>query len=141
MRSSLSKPKRLFNIKESFRYQQGKNNRSESPWVEICIMNCNTRVFHIILLLIRIKFTSINATKGWKVCFFHSIPRLVFSRFLDLRRNLGNFKRKTCFSREKKRLAPRIYLAKFCLVVFLWCQRNLFYIFMRNRYQNGDDQI
>ena len=36
--------------------------------------------------------------------------RLVFSRFLDLRGSLGNIKeklaRKTCFSREKKRLAP-----------------------------------
>ena len=36
---------------------------------------------------------------------------LVFSRFLDLRGNLGIVKekptRKTCFSREKKRLAPR----------------------------------
>ena len=37
--------------------------------------------------------------------------RLVFSRFLDLPGNLGTVKekptRKTCFSREKKRLAPR----------------------------------
>ena len=44
-------------------------------------------------------------------------PRLEFSRFLDLRGNLGNVEekptRKTCSSREKKRLAPRIYLAKF----------------------------
>ena len=44
--------------------------------------------------------------------------RLVFSRFFDLRGNPGNVKekptRKTCFSREKKRLTPRIYLAKFC---------------------------
>ena len=49
--------------------------------------------------------------------------RLVFSRFLDLRRNLGIVKekptRKTCFSREKKCLAPRIYQAKFCLAAFL----------------------
>ena len=47
-----------------------------------------------------------------------SFARLVFSRFFDLRGNLGNVKekptRKTCFSREKKRLTPRIYLAKFC---------------------------
>ena len=44
--------------------------------------------------------------------------RLVFSRFFDIRGNLGNAKekptRKTCFSREMKRLALRIYLAKFC---------------------------
>ena len=49
--------------------------------------------------------------------------RLVFSRFLDLRENLGIVKekptRKTCFSREKKCLAPRIYQAKFCLAAFL----------------------
>ena len=51
--------------------------------------------------------------------------RLVFSRFLDLRGNLGNVKekptRKTCFSREKKRLAPRTstHLAKFCWAAFL----------------------
>ena len=39
--------------------------------------------------------------------------RLVFSRFLNLRGNLGIVKekptRKTCFSREKKRLAQRVY--------------------------------
>ena len=49
--------------------------------------------------------------------------RLVFSRFLDLRVNLGSVKekltRKTYFPREKKRLAPRIYQAKFCLAAFL----------------------
>ena len=49
--------------------------------------------------------------------------RLVFTRFLDLCGNLGNGKgkttRKTCFSREKKRLTPRIYQAKFCLAAFL----------------------
>ena len=51
------------------------------------------------------------------------LDRLVFSRFFDIRGNLGNVKekttRKTCFSREKKRLAPRIYQAKFCLAAFL----------------------
>ena len=49
--------------------------------------------------------------------------RLVFSRFLDLWGNLGIVKekptRKTCFSREKKRLAPCIYQAKFCRAAFL----------------------
>ena len=49
--------------------------------------------------------------------------RLVFSRFLDLRGNLRIVKekptRKTCFFREKKRLALRIYQAKLCLAVFL----------------------
>ena len=37
--------------------------------------------------------------------------------------NLGNVKekptREICFYREKKRLAPRIYLAKFCWEAFL----------------------
>ena len=41
--------------------------------------------------------------------------------------------RKTCFSHEKKRLARRIYQAKFCLAAFLWSQRNLYYIFTQNR--------
>ena len=49
--------------------------------------------------------------------------RLVFSWFFDIHRNLGNVKekptRKTCFSREKKHPAPRIYQAKFCLAAFL----------------------
>ena len=49
---------------------------------------------------------------------FNKVARLVFSRFFDIRGNLGNVKekptRKTCFSREMKRLALRIYLAKFC---------------------------
>ena len=44
--------------------------------------------------------------------YFIKCDRLAFSRFLDLRGNLGIVKekptRKTCFSREKKRLAPRI---------------------------------
>ena len=59
--------------------------------------------------------------------------RLVFSRFLNLRVYLGSRflnlpvylgivkekpTRKTCFSRKKKRLAPRIYQAKFCLSAF-----------------------
>ena len=48
--------------------------------------------------------------------------RLVFSRFFDIRGNLESVKekptRKTCFSREQKRLAPRIYQAKFCLAAF-----------------------
>ena len=63
--------------------------------------------------------------------------RLIFSRFLDLRGNLGIVKekptRKTYFSREKKRLPPRIYQAKFCLVAFFLSQRNLYYIISRNR--------
>ena len=44
--------------------------------------------------------------------------RLVFSRFLNLHGSLENVKekptRKTCFFREKKRLAPHIHLAKAC---------------------------
>ena len=49
--------------------------------------------------------------------------RVVFSLFFDFRGNLGNVKekraRKTCFSREMKRLALRVYLAKFYKGVFL----------------------
>ena len=71
--------------------------------------------------------------------------RLVFSRFLDLCENLGIVKekpaRKICFSREKKRLAPRVYQEKFCLVAFLWSQRNFYYIFTRNRCWNGWEYI
>ena len=52
------------------------------------------------------------------------LGRLAFSWFLALRRNLGNIKekptRKTFFSGKKKRLAPRIYHAKFCLVKIIW---------------------
>ena len=63
--------------------------------------------------------------------------RLIFSRFLELRGNLGIVKekptRKTCFSREKKRLAPRIYHAIFCLASFFSRRRNFYYIFTRNR--------
>ena len=51
------------------------------------------------------------------------VHRLVYSRFFDLRGNLGIVKekptRKTCFSRDKKCLAPSIYQAKFCLAAFL----------------------
>ena len=50
----------------------------------------------------------------------NNFPRLVSSQFLDLRGNLGIPKEKpTCFSREKKLLAPRIYQAKFCQAAFL----------------------
>ena len=52
----------------------------------------------------------------------HSTGRLVFSRFLDLRRNLGNAKEKTttktCSSCEKNRQAPSIYQVKFCVEAF-----------------------
>ena len=54
---------------------------------------------------------------------FLSFYRLVFSRLLDLRGNLGIVKekptRKTCSPCEKRRLAPRIYQEKFCLAAFL----------------------
>ena len=47
-----------------------------------------------------------------------NLARLVFSRFFSIHGNLRNVKekptRKTCFSREMKRLALRIYLSKFC---------------------------
>ena len=54
----------------------------------------------------------------WLLLFFDVVRnRLVFSRFFYIRGNLGNVKekptRKTCFSHEMKRLALRIYLAKF----------------------------
>ena len=49
---------------------------------------------------------------------YYNWYRLVFSRFFDIRRSLENAKekrtRKTCFSREMKCMALRIYLAKFC---------------------------
>ena len=52
----------------------------------------------------------------------HSTGRLVLSRFLDLRRNLGIAKEKkttkTCSSREKNRQGPRIYQVKFCQAAF-----------------------
>ena len=52
------------------------------------------------------------------------ITRLVFSRFFDIRENLGHIKekptRKTCFSREMKRLDLRIYLAKFYWAAFFF---------------------
>ena len=71
--------------------------------------------------------------------------RLVFSRFFDLRGNLGNVKeqptRKTCFACEMKRLALRIYLAKFCQAAFLCCQQSFYCIFMRNKHQNGGEYL
>ena len=46
-----------------------------------------------------------------------NLARLVFSQFFSIHGNLRNLKekptRKTCFSREMKRLALRIYLSKF----------------------------
>ena len=73
----------------------------------------------------------------------YSHCRLVFSRFLDLLRNPGIIKkkptRKTCFSREKICLAPRIHQAKFCLAAFLWSQRNLYYIFTRKDAKTGEN--
>ena len=52
---------------------------------------------------------------------FIIVGRLVFSRFLDLRGNLGIVTetptRKT-FTREKKRLPPRFYQAKFYQAAF-----------------------
>ena len=44
--------------------------------------------------------------------------------------------RKTCFSREKKRLAPRIYLS--FRLAFLWCQRTFYCILMGNMYKTGE---
>ena len=102
------------------------------------------------LQLKRSRKSSKSAVKGfsgeYNILFFkYDIARLVFSRFLDLRGNLGIVKekptRKTCFSRKKKHLAPRIYQAKFCLAPFLWSQRNLYYIFMRNRCWNEGEYI
>ena len=63
------------------------------------------------------------------------VTRLVISRFLDLRGNLGIVKekptRKTYLYWEKKHLAPHIYQVKFYLAAFLWSQWNLCYIFAR----------
>ena len=66
---------------------------------------------------------------------------LVFIRFFDICRNLGNAKekpmRKICFSCEMKRLVSRIYFAQFCQAAFLWCQRSFYCNFMRKRCWNG----
>ena len=47
-----------------------------------------------------------------------NLARLVFNRFFSIHENFRNAKekptRKTCFFREMKRLALRIYLSKFC---------------------------
>ena len=77
--------------------------RTEKSFQKNCSWHCySRRVWHMIRLM-----------HGSK----HS-HRLRFSRFLNLSGNLGNAKekatQKTCFSCEKKHLAPRIYLAKFC---------------------------
>ena len=74
-------------------------------------------------------------TKIWQQIVFRCnervFSRLVFSRFLDLRGNLGivNEKptRKTCFSREKKHLAPHIYKAKFCLAALTSTESLLYF--------------
>ena len=64
-----------------------------------------------------------EATHQILITYKKEYTRLVFSRFFYIRGNLGNAKekptRKTCFSREMKRLALRIYLAKFCQAAFL----------------------
>ena len=89
----------------------------------------------------------------WFICFwiffrqgmivpsFIIVGRLVFSRFLDLRGNLGivsETRTRKTFSREKKRLAPRIYQAKFYQAAFFWSQQNLYYTFTRNRVKTGE---
>ena len=60
--------------------------------------------------------TNLRSTVQVRHFFFQH--KLVFSRFFDIRGNLGNVKdkptRKTCFSPEMKRQALRMYLAKFC---------------------------
>ena len=72
-------------------------------------------------------------------------PRLVFSRVFDIRGNLGNANekptRKTCFCREIKRLALRIYLAKFCLAAFLRCQQSFYCNFKRKRCWYGGEYV
>ena len=71
-----------------------------------------------------IGFAKVYNTNWKKLSKFYLVyHRLVFSRFFDIRGNLGSVKekqtRKTCFSQEKKSLALRIYQAKFCLAAFL----------------------
>ena len=55
--------------------------------------------------------------------FIRKCAGLVFSRFLDLPGSLvisiEKPTKKTCFSREKERVAPRMYKAKFCQALFL----------------------
>ena len=101
----------------------------------------------------RLRYSSNIETGGWVFpvlktnngALFPSFARLVFSPFFDIRGILGNIKekptRKTCFCREMKRLALRIYLAKFCWAVFLWCQRSFFCNFMRKRCWNGGEYV
>ena len=71
--------------------------------------------------------------------------RLVFSRFFDIRGNLGNAKekptRKTGFFREIKRLALLIYLAKLCYAAFLWSQRSFYCNIMRKRCWNRGEYV
>ena len=62
-----------------------------------------------------------------------------FLIFVEISDQKKNPTRKTCFSREMKRLALQIYLAKFCQEAFLWCQRGFYCIFMRKRCYNGGD--
>ena len=77
---------------------------------------------------------------------YHQNVRLVFSSYFDVHGYPTNAKeekptRKTCFSREMKCLALRIYPEKFCLVAFLWSQRNFYCNLMRKRCWNRGEYL
>ena len=98
--------------------------------IKLAFLRCNkSKILSSYVVLEKIPTeTTIFAIRNFAQ--YYGCHRLVFSRFFDLRGNLLNVKekptRKTCFSREKKRLAPRIYQAKFCLAAIL-CVAFLFF--------------
>ena len=102
-------------------------------------------LYHL-LSAIRNFFHMENSGQHFPCIYQHHLDhsRLVFSRFLDLHGNFGIVKekptRKTCFSCEKKCLAPRIYRAKFCLGCFFEVNR-IYYIVTKNRCWNGGEYI
>ena len=95
-------------------------------WVKLCIILLKNNILRKFVLTVhRIRIYIVLWLQYQYFCFesFSKFHRLVFSRFLDLGGNLGIVKekptRKTCFSREKKRIASPIYQAKFCMAAFL----------------------
>ena len=80
-------------------------------------------LYHTHKLVVFPLISALGACLFWKLIACDAYSRLVFSRFFYFRGNLRTvtekLTRKICFSRKKKRLAPRIYQAKFCLAAFL----------------------
>ena len=96
-------------------------------------------ILTVIILLIEISTCNFYFNNNIFAKSSYNNIRLVFSRFLDLHRNLEIVKekatRKTCFSREEKRLPPRIYQANFDWRRFFETN-GISYIFTRNRFWN-----